>query len=203
MPQYSYEFVFDKNDRYVLAEDGSYVILSLKPISVGGRGTIIDLDRKTEFELIYNLIGTKSFDLNKTYGIIGVTSKDLVEELPLVALLKRFFVKDVSIEGFSYEQIDFFKKIFGNKSFDVSNNYDFLGKYKIPSGTPIGFENIVSIRGTLKTDFSDTAELEGFKYFLNTGKLDIKGCKKILSEKDIFVKGKKDLRKIILSLVDF
>lgn len=200
---YEYEYVLTLDGSNVVANNGDYVILSLTPIpdvATGGGGgkSLTDLDKyvRIPFRIEVNVDGIKAFTDEQLYKVIGVISHKIFSLYQAIGIIAQKYLKEISTTGISSKLIDECLELSGIKAHEILVSDDIKG---IISQELEAFD---FIKGITSSELEMLNSIEGVKAFTKEVLQKVVSTKNIPVKLSIGITGKRDIRKIILSLMN-
>ena len=177
----------------------------------GFGGSLAGLDQEAlKFRLEYDIDGVKAFVTEDMFSVFGAVSKDILKIIVLVGIFKTLTTTEASIKGISSKIIEGYLNIEGTTKDDLEKIVSIIG---IKSKITENFENIVGTKskeierfeevvGQVSKNIELFENVKGIKEVAACLKLDTEGVKKVLSEYECAVQGKKDIKELITILMD-
>ncbi len=191
------------------------VIAFKRGVALATKG-ILDLikrpPRKTSlehpFRVEYDVIGTKEFEYQKLYDIIGkVTSKKSIE-ITLKGIKETRFVEAINVSSVVEHPLEKHYILGGAKQFDITYGTVVKGVNQIELSKQLDIRGLeeyklayrLGISGIKQYDTSYYNTLKGIKEFVVNDTKHIQGIKQIEKKDRYTIKGRRDITSILESL---
>ena len=226
MPFYEFEYVYTTDNKEIKTTTNKVVVLTATPLGVGGGGSVIDYPSKKvkkelelnlagikaiPFFLAVSLVGDKAFVTKKILALIGQILQNTTTNINIAGIYGKVVKDQKDIEAILTKKVIKIDTLFGTVQNDFLNSYSATGtiaKNLMSLRFMIGIKDMhpevvkVLIRTAGDEEAVETmSSILGSKLFtVGLDKLilgTIKGSEINLTKE---LQGKRDIRKIILSL---
>lgn len=179
---YIFTYVYTNDNDYVLAEREDIVVLTAVPAGGGGPGLLeIPSITRIPFEIELNVDGVKAFKIKKMITMYGIISKIVEKALTVIGKISKIKIQEIALNGV-------FGKTFSDELKVIGVKIDNLLELNINGIIRVETETTQLLKGTINRNFELFDKINGIK---------INPVESIYN-----IKGKRDIRKIILSLLN-
>jgi hypothetical protein len=206
--------VLMSNSEEIYTSTGELVVLDAFQVPDGGGGGLTDLGKPKvhalRFRIEYDVDGIKALATKDLFSIFGKVSEEILKLITLIGIVKQLQSKETIIEGISSYVIEGQLKLTGTLSTDLKLFLDILGTKSQTIKDFVDVEGItreevksfLDIIGKISNEVSLSQEIQGIKDIAAILKLDIIGTKNFLDQYEYFTKGKKDIRELIIAVMN-
>lgn len=197
---YEYTYVDTTDGRHTYATNGDVIVLTavlIPETPSGGGRSLTTLERiKIPVKLDYELEGIKAFSYIRILTLIGTVEDILYKVFSLLGTISELKTIDGMLSGILSEQVEEELEIAGGVLKDLVFSSAVTG---VSSQT---IEQEIVLTSDISNTISLFKQAIGIKQMLETSNFDLIGIKQKISNIKFELAGKRDIRKIIVSLMD-
>jgi len=194
---YKFTYVHTSVDKKVITSRNRIVVLQAIPVGGGGGGLLeIPTYVKIPFEIEMDVDGIKAFKIKRLYSVFGEIRKLVVALINILGIVSKSKIKELSLNGVSSKVLDEVLPLRGTKTNIVSSFNHVYGKVEFKVVTE------QFLKGIINQELKISNHLIGTKKFTDKRELNTIGAKLNPIRLDYDITGKRDRRKIILSILN-
>lgn len=189
-----YTYIYSNAGERIIDNSGNFVIYSTQSADVGG----FDYRRTQELylDLKFPIYGIKRFTTFDTFNVVGIKTFLNITKADAEGILSQNIFRDICLEGkISKEALEFFD-LLGIKSNQLVDYTGIIGTAKKDEKIEIELNGLKSVYIERKNI------IEGVKQILTTDVKRIEAHKLMVSNLDVSMVGIKDIRKLVLSILN-